>query len=110
MVAPHYAYNAIKIPGPGGIITVRGDPDLAVECEAAGSRMADAVIAELSAEAAQLLTDANDGTFLKRPNLNGSELTTSDLVADAQRVDPTRDAPRVESNIQAANGPSLPMA
>ena len=61
--------------------------------------MADAVIVELSTKIAQLSTDPNDSTFLKRPNLNGSEPTTSDLVADAQRVDPTRDAPRVESNI-----------
>ena len=110
MAAPHYAYNAMKIPGPGDIITIRGDPDLAVECETAGSRMADAVIAELSTETAQLLTDPNDSTFRKRQNLNGSEPTTSDLVADTQHVDSTRDAPRVESNIQVANGPSLPTA
>ena len=45
MTAPHYAYNAMKIPGPGGIITVKGDPDLAVQCESVDSILADAVIA-----------------------------------------------------------------
>ena len=99
MATPHYAYNAMEIPGPGGIITIRGDPDLAVECETTGSRMADAVIAELSTETAQLSTDPNDSTFLKRPNLNGSEPTMSDLAADAQQVDSTKDALRVKSNI-----------
>ena len=98
----------MKIPGPGDIITVRGDPDLAVECETSDSRMVDAIIAELSNETVQLLTDPNDSTFLKRPNLNGSEPTTSELVADAQRVDSTRDAPRVDSDNQATTGPRLP--
>ena len=72
--------------------------------------MADAVIAELSNEAAQLLTDANDDTSLKRPNLTGFEPTMSDLATDTQQVDSSKDALRVESNIQAANGPSLPTA
>ncbi|XP_051190522.1 uncharacterized protein [Lolium perenne] len=31
MAAPHYAYNMMKIPGPRGIITVRGDPEMALE-------------------------------------------------------------------------------
>ena len=33
MAAPHYAYNMLKIPGPSGIITVCGDPDMDLECE-----------------------------------------------------------------------------
>src|SRR3954465_2909274 len=29
MVAPHYAYNAMKLPGSCGIITIHGDTDIA---------------------------------------------------------------------------------
>ena len=46
MAVPHYAYNAMKIPGPASIITVRDDPDLAIECEDTSTAMADAVIME----------------------------------------------------------------
>ncbi|KAK1663288.1 hypothetical protein QYE76_051447 [Lolium multiflorum] len=46
MAAPHYAYNMMKMPGPRGIITVHGDPEMAVECEDNGAKLADAVIAE----------------------------------------------------------------
>ncbi|XP_051213036.1 uncharacterized protein [Lolium perenne] len=46
MVAPHYAYNMMKMPGPRGVITVRGDPEMALECEDSSAKLADAVIAE----------------------------------------------------------------
>jgi hypothetical protein len=42
MVAPHYAYNMIKMSGPRGGITVRGDPEMALECEDNGAKLADA--------------------------------------------------------------------
>ena len=29
MAVPHYAYNMMKVPGPNGPITVRGDPEMA---------------------------------------------------------------------------------
>ena len=105
MAAPHYAYNAMKIPGLGGIITIRGDPDHAVECETSGSRIADAVIAEEaehSKETAQLVTDPNKITVLKMPNLTSSTVATSEPAKDTQRVDFVEGDP---SN-QAAIGPS----
>ncbi|XP_071674379.1 uncharacterized protein [Lolium perenne] len=37
MATPHYAYNMMKVPGLRGVITVHGDPDLAVECEDNGA-------------------------------------------------------------------------
>ena len=107
MAAPHYAYNATKIPGPGGIITIRGDPDLAVECETSGSRMADAVIAkqvELSKEMAQLITDHNSNTASKKPNLTTSPLAISEPTKDTQRVDSAKGDPIN----QAANGTNPP--
>src|SRR3954467_10371542 len=45
MAAPHYAYNAMKLPGPCGVIAIKGDPDMAAEYEAKGAKLADAVIA-----------------------------------------------------------------
>nr|XP_051215918.1 uncharacterized protein LOC127333572 [Lolium perenne] len=46
MAAPHYAYNMMKIPGPRGIITVHGDPEMALECKDSSAKLADAVIAD----------------------------------------------------------------
>ncbi|XP_051216232.1 uncharacterized protein [Lolium perenne] len=46
MAAPHYAYNMMKMPGPHGVITVHGDPDMALECEDNSAKLADAIIAE----------------------------------------------------------------
>src|SRR4051812_18912665 len=73
MAAPHYAYNAMKLPGPCGIITVHGDPDMAAECEAKGAELADAVIAAETNHADELAKYASrvnndDPTILKKPN------------------------------------------
>src|SRR3954466_7497938 len=45
MAAPHYAYNTMKLPGPRGVITIHGDPDMAAKCEAKGVELVGAVIA-----------------------------------------------------------------
>ncbi|XP_071678376.1 uncharacterized protein [Lolium perenne] len=54
MATPHYAYNMMKMPGPCGIITVHGNPEMAVECEDNGAKLADAVIAEEHDNTAEL--------------------------------------------------------
>ena len=89
MAVPYYAYNAMKISEPGGIITVRGDPDLAVECETVGSQLADAVIAQEmdhSKELSQYVTDPNDNTILKKPNADSSTLLASEPTKVTKRI------------------------
>src|SRR3954466_11390113 len=49
MAAPHYAYNAMKLPGPRGVITIHGGPYMAAECEAKGAKLADGAV--IAAEA-----------------------------------------------------------
>jgi hypothetical protein len=71
MAVSHYAYNMLKIPGPSGVITIHGDPDMALECEDTGAQMADAVIAEETDKNHELSkfkpVDPNDPTILKKP-------------------------------------------
>ena len=71
MAVSHYAYNMLKIPGPGGVITIHGDPDMALECEENGAKMADAVIAEETDKEHELSkfkpVDPNDPAILKKP-------------------------------------------
>src|SRR3954469_6147267 len=62
MAAPHYAYNAMKLPGPCGVITINGDPDMAAECEAKGAELADAVIAAEANHADELAKYASRST------------------------------------------------
>ncbi|XP_071683385.1 uncharacterized protein [Lolium perenne] len=79
MAAPHYAYNMMKMPGPSGIITVHGDPEIALEYEDSGAKLTDAVIASERNNAAELAkypTDNNDPAILeKATELHSSSLT-----------------------------------
>ena len=73
MAAPHYAYNMMKLPGPSGIITIHGDPDMAIDVEEKCTQLVDAVIAEEANHAEELAryasgVDKDDPTILKRPN------------------------------------------
>ena len=90
MVVPHYAYNAMKIPGPAGIFIVRGDPKLAIECETSGSQIADVVIVkemDHSKEVAQYVIDPYDNTILKNPYSDSSALPTFESSKDMRPVD-----------------------
>jgi hypothetical protein len=40
MVVPHYAYLALKIPGPKGVITVKGSFEVSDTCDKEFNRMA----------------------------------------------------------------------
>jgi hypothetical protein len=41
MAVPHYAYLMIKLPGPDGVITVRGDFDLSNSCDREFSKISE---------------------------------------------------------------------
>jgi hypothetical protein len=67
MATPHYAYKMMKILGPRGIITVRGDPEMALECEDSGAKITNTVIAserDDTVELAKYPVDNNDPTIL----------------------------------------------
>src|SRR4051812_7056930 len=92
MAAPHYAYNAMKLPGPCGIITVHGDPDMAAECGAKGAELADAVIAAEANHAEELAKYAsgvndNDPTILKKPNSEGGSSTAFESMSHTRTVE-----------------------
>jgi hypothetical protein len=66
MAAPHYAYNIMKMPGPRGIITVHGDPEMELECEDKDAKIADAVIAEERDTAVVCASYPTDTTILQK--------------------------------------------
>ena len=108
MATPHYAYNAMKLPGPSGIITVHGDPNIAVNCESARSELADAVIAvemDHTKELAQYTTDPNDNMILKKPNSDSSAPLTFEPTKDTKHVDLVEG----DSSKQAIIGSNLPI-
>ena len=108
MATPHYAYNAMKLPGPSGIITIHGDPNIAVNCESAGSELADAVIAaemDHSKELAQYATDPNDNSILKKPTSDCAPPLTFEPTMDTKRVDLIDG----DSSKQAVIGANLPI-
>jgi hypothetical protein len=87
MATPHYTYNMMKMPGPRGIITVRGDPDLALECEDNDAKLADAVIAaerDNTAELAKYPVDHNDPAILEKPNELDSSAATFKPTTDTR--------------------------
>ena len=90
MAVPHYAYNMMKMPGPRGVITVRGDPEMALECEDNSAKLADAVIAEERDNATELAkypTNTNDPAILEKPTELHSSSLTFQAATDTRRVD-----------------------
>nr|XP_051212164.1 uncharacterized protein LOC127329744 [Lolium perenne] len=90
MATPHYAYNMMKMPGPRGVITVHGDPDLALECEDNDAKLADAVIAaerDNAAELAKYPVDRNDPTILEKATELDSSAATFKPTTDTRQVD-----------------------
>jgi hypothetical protein len=90
MATPHYAYNMMKMPGPRGIITVHGDPEIAVECEDTGTKLANAVIAEEHdniAELAKYPVNRNDPVILEKPTELDSPAATFKPTTDTRQVD-----------------------
>ena len=92
MAAPHYAYNTMKLPGPRGVITIHGDPDMAAECEAKGAELADAVIAAEANHTDELANYASgvnndDPTILKKPNSEGANTSTFEATTHTRTVE-----------------------
>jgi hypothetical protein len=90
MATPHYAYNMMRLPGPHNVITVRGDPDLALECVDNSAKLADAVIAaecDNTAELAKYPVDHNDPAILEKPTELDSSAATFQPTTDTHRVD-----------------------
>jgi hypothetical protein len=54
MVIPHYAYLVLKMPGPNGVISMKGDVKSAYDCDRESCEMADKFLA--SAELQELKT------------------------------------------------------
>lgn len=92
MAAPHYAYNAMKLPGPCGIITVHGDPDMAAECKAKCAELADAVIVVEANHAEELAryaseVDNDDPTILKNPNSENGGLSAFEATTHTRSIE-----------------------
>ena len=47
MAVPHYTYLVLKMPGPAGVITLRGDPKKAYECNKGSCDMVGVTIASI---------------------------------------------------------------
>ncbi|KAK1699137.1 hypothetical protein QYE76_015834 [Lolium multiflorum] len=90
MATPHYAYNMMKMPGPRGVITVHGDPEMALECEDVSAKLADAVIADEqdnSAELAKYPVDRNDPAILEKPTELDSSAAAFKPATGTRQVD-----------------------
>ncbi|XP_051190604.1 uncharacterized protein [Lolium perenne] len=90
MTMPHYAYNMMKMPGPRGVITVHGDPNLALGCEDNGTKLAEAVIAaerDNIAELAKYPVDRNDPVIHEKPTKLDSSAATFKPKTDTHQVD-----------------------
>jgi hypothetical protein len=102
MAMLHYAYNMMKTPGPRGIITVRGDPEMALECENSGAKLVDAVIAlehDNATELAKYPFDRNDPAILEKAIELDSSLPTFQPTTDTRRVDLVENDPSRHVNI-----------
>jgi hypothetical protein len=48
MAVPHYIYLVLKMPGPNGVITIRGDLKMAYECDYESCNLTDTLITSLN--------------------------------------------------------------
>ena len=90
MAALNYAYNMMKMPGPRGVITICGNPEMALECEDNGAKIADAFIADECnnvPELAKYPTDNNDPAILEKPTELHSSSPTFQATTNTCQVD-----------------------
>ncbi|KAK1668472.1 hypothetical protein QYE76_056631 [Lolium multiflorum] len=102
MATPHYAYNMMKMPGPRGVITVHGDPEMALECEDVSAKLADTVIADEqdnSAELAKYPVDRNDPAILEKPTELDSSAATFKPATGTRQVDLVENDPSKQVTI-----------
>ena len=82
----------MKLPGPCGILTIHGDPDMATECKAKGTEIMDAIIATEANHAEELARYArgvnnDDPTILKKPNSEGANTSTFEATTHTRTVE-----------------------
>jgi hypothetical protein len=54
MAIPHYAYLVLKMPGPKGVISVKGDVKLAYDCDRESCEIVDAVLASIELQSLKM--------------------------------------------------------
>ena len=67
MARPSYVYLKLKMPGPGGVITVTGNRQKAEECFQKGSKIVDAQMAAVEMQEYQKNADLSDLLRAKKP-------------------------------------------
>src|SRR3954462_12740307 len=82
----------MKLPGPWGVITINGDPDVAAEGGAKGAELADAVIGTATNHADELAkyasgANTDDPTILKKPNSEGANTSTFEATTHTRTVE-----------------------
>jgi hypothetical protein len=82
MVVPHYAYLVLKIPGPNGVITVKGNSEVSDTCDKEFNKMAQSF--GMTTEYALLKGETNHNVL---PNVGRS--------LPNQAFDSTRDSKKV---------------
>ena len=87
MAVPHYAYLVLKMPGPSGVITLRGDHQKAYECDRESCDLADTLIASLDL-ARELEMLAGDSSLpapkTTKMSLNPEEKLTKTVSMDSE--------------------------
>ena len=93
---PHYGYMKLKMPGPNGIITLAGDPDIALRAENKTAALALEALSEaLAAEELTALHSAvdRDGVILDKQPKSTSFKPADEIVKfQVHPTDPTKTA------------------
>ena len=87
MARPCYIYNMMKIPGPNGVITIRGDPKKARECDDGNVAFAEAVLHAKEYQEIKKTIDPSEMPATKEvtelnPEFKTSEETKKTLLKD----------------------------
>ena len=85
MAVPHDAYLVLKMPGPSGVITLRGDHQKAYECDRESCDLADTIIASLDL-ARELEKSASDSS-LPAPKTTKMSLSTKEKLTKTVNLD-----------------------
>ena len=85
MAVPHYAYLVLKMPGPSGVITLRGDHQKAYQCDRESCDLADTVIVSLD-HARELENSAKDSNPLA-PKAAKTSMTPEERLTKTVNLD-----------------------
>ena len=87
MAHPCYVYLKLKMPGPGGTITVNGNRKIALECEEGDAAYAEMACAGEELKFYQANVDPADMTSLKKPTTESDTLLKFKSARDTKQVD-----------------------